>query len=178
MRRATLAVLIAITVGSATNAAAQRSYHLGIAAGGSVPVGILANDYAPGVSGLLTISMGPPDAPMGVRFDYQYDGFQGKTIDGSKVENIHVNSLTANLVVPFRVGYVKPYLIGGAGMYPLRLPGATKRENDWGENVGGGIGFGLPGTNLGAFLEVRYHDVNRPKASAYHFVPITFGILF
>jgi hypothetical protein len=122
--------------------------------------------------------MGPEDAPLGLRLDYQYDGFRGKTIAGAKIQDIHVNSITANLIVPFRVGYAKPYIIGGGGFYPLLLPNSTKRESDWGANAGGGISFGLPYTTLGAFLEVRYHAVNRSKTSPYHFVPITFGVLF
>lgn len=178
MRLLALAIAITTTAGLATPATAQRSVHLGVAGGAVFPVGILNNSYTAGPSGLLTLVMGPSDAPMGLRVDYQYDGFKGKTIGGSRISDIHVNSVTANLVIPFRVGYAKPYLIGGGGMYPLRLPGATKRENDWGGNAGAGIGFELPGTGLGAFIEARYHAVNRSNTSPYHFVPVTFGVLF
>jgi len=157
---------------------AQRSIHFGVAAGSSVPVGILDNAFGAGPTGLATISMGPPDAPMGLRLDYQYSGFKGKTSSGTTAGDMHINSATANLVVPFRVGYVKPYVIGGLGYYPLRLPGAAKRESDWGANGGAGISFGLPFAGTGAFLEVRYHDINRSNTQSYHFVPITFGVLF
>ncbi len=113
-----------------------------------------------------------------MRLDYQYDGFKGKTVNGATNSDIHVNSTTANLVLPFRVAYVKPYLIAGAGLYPLRLPGSTKRENDWGYNGGAGIGFPIPGTTVGGFVEVRYHDVNRTKTASYHFIPVTLGLMF
>ena len=177
MKRLALAIAI-LGTGLASPVLAQQSIHLGVAGGAVFPVGKLDSTYASGRSGLITLSFGPQDAPLGLRLDYQYDGFNGKTIGGSTVPNIHVNSLTANIVAPFRVGYAKPYVIGGARMYPLRLPGSTKRESDWGANGGAGIGFPLPYTALGAFLEVRYHAINRSNTSSYHFVPITLGILF
>jgi hypothetical protein len=178
MKAIALAIAVTVGAGLASPAAAQRSYSLGVAGGAAFPVGKLDDSYTAGASGLLTLSLGSQDAPMGLRLDYQYDGFKGRTVGGTAVPDIHVNSVTANLVVPFRVGYAKPYLIGGGGFYPLRLPGATHRENDWGANGGAGVGFPLPYTTLGAFIEVRYHAVNRPDTSPYHFVPVTFGIMF
>lgn len=169
------AVLVAGTT-LANPARAQRSIHFGVAAGAAIPVGVLDNSFGPGPAGLVTISMGPPDAQLGLRLDYQYSGFRHKA--GAATGDMHVSSTTANLVLPFRVGYAKPYIIAGVGYYPLRLPGAAKRESDWGANGGAGISFGLPFAETTAFLEVRYHDVNRANTHAYHFVPITFGVLF
>jgi hypothetical protein len=178
MKCIALAIAVTVMAGLAEPAAGQRSYHVGVAGGAVFPVGILSSSYSTGPSGLLTLAMGPQDAPLGLRLDYQYDGFKGKTVDGVKIQDIHVNSVTANLVVPFRVGYAKPYIIGGAGFYPLLLPGETKRESDWGANGGAGIGFELPYSSLSAFVEVRYHAVNRSRTSPYHFIPVTFGVLF
>jgi outer membrane protein with beta-barrel domain len=172
------AIIAAASVGSAGPAGAQRSIHIGVAGGGAFPVGILDSSFTAGPSGLVTLSFGSQDAPLGVRLDYQYDGFKGKALNGRTLPDIHINSVSANLVMPFRVGYAKPYLIGGAGLYPLRLPGLAKKETDWGFNGGGGIGFPIPGTTIGGFVEVRYHDVNRSNASPYHFVPVTLGLLF
>lgn len=178
MKRLSLAIAVTIGAGLATPAGAQQSMHLGIAGGAVFPVGKLDSTYTSGPSGLVTLALGSQDAPVGLRLDYQYDGFKGRTIGGVTGRNIHINSVTANIVVPFRAGYLKPYIIGGAGLYPVRLPGTTKRERDWGANGGVGIGFPLPYTNIGAFIEARYHNVNRPNASSYHFVPVTFGLLF
>ncbi len=172
------AITTTIGLGFASQASAQRSVHIGVAGGAVFPVGKLDSTYQSGSSGLLSLVFGSEDTPIGLRLDYQYDGFKGKTISGIRKADFHVNSVTANLVVPFGVGYAKPYIIGGFGLYPMLLPGATKRENDFGENGGAGIGFLLPYTNLAAFLEARYHSVNRANASSYHFVPITLGILF
>ena len=178
MRLLVGATILVAGLAVSNSAEAQRSIHFGVAAGVSVPVGILDNAFGAGPSGLATISMGPSDAPMGLRLDYLYSGFKGKTTAGVTAGDMHINSATANLIVPFRVGYAKPYLIAGYGYYPLRLPGAAKRESDWGANGGAGISFELPYTETGAFLEVRYHDINRANAPSYHFVPIMFGVLF
>ncbi len=178
MRREIFAIAFVTAIGSAASSAgAQRSTHLGIAGGVTIPVGILDGTYSTGVSGLATLSMGPSESPIGLRVDYQYAGLNGKTVNGAKVPDIHVSSLTANMVIAFRVAYVKPYLIGGAGWYPLRLPGA-KRENDFGVNGGAGIAFPIPYTAIGAFVEARYHDVNRSDTSPYHYIPITLGVMF
>lgn len=178
MKLLVCATALVAGVALANPAQAQRSIHFGVAAGVSVPVGVLNNSFGAGATGLATISMGPQDAPMGLRLDYQYSAFKGKTSSGVTSGDMHVKSVTANLILPFRAGYAKPYVIAGFGYYPLRLPGAAKRENDWGANGGAGISFGLPFAETGAFLEVRYHDVNRANTHAYHFVPITFGVLF
>jgi hypothetical protein len=179
MKLAVLATIaVAIVIGTGRPAVAQRSIHIGVAGGAAFPVGVLDNGYTAGPAGRLSLAFGSTDTPIGLRLDYEYAGFRGRTDGDVKIPDFHINSVTANLVIPFRVGYVKPYIIGGGGMYPMRLPGATKRENDWGANGGVGVGFPLPYTSLGAFVEARYHDVNRSNASAYHFIPITLGILF
>jgi hypothetical protein len=181
MKHAALAIAVIIGTSLVSPAGAQSSMHLGLGAGAAIPVGKLDGNYSTGASGLATLSMGAQESPLGLRIDYQYAGFNGKVAADTRVPDIHINSLTANLVVAFRVGYAKPYLIGGAGWYPLRLPGATKRENDFGVNGGAGVAFPLPYTGIGAFIEARYHDVNRSATTPYtsiHYIPVTFGLMF
>ena len=177
MKFRSLAMAILLS-GLASPVGAQQLIHLGVAGGGVFPVGKLDSTFTSGRSGLITVSLGPQDAAFGVRLDYQYDEFRGKTVNNAKIPDFHVNSATANVVIPFRLGYAKPYIIGGYGRYPLLIPGILKKETDWGGNIGGGIGFPIPGTTIGGFVEVRYHDVNRSNASSYHFVPVTLGVLF
>jgi len=174
-----MAAIIGLTL--APSARAQSSPHLGLAGGAAIPVGKLDGNYSAGAAGLATLSIGPRESPLGMRIDYGYAGFNGKTAAGARVPDIHISSLSANLVVAFRVGYVKPYLIGGAGWYPLRLAGAAKRENDFGANGGAGVAFPIPYTSIGAFIEARYHDVNRSATTPYtsiHYIPVTFGVMF
>jgi hypothetical protein len=179
MRRVVLSVFgLGVLLVPAGAAIAQRSVHLGLAGGAAIPVGRLDSTYKAGPSGLVTLAFGSEDAPIGLRLDYQYAGFNGKTIGGVAVPDIHISAVNANLVVAFRVGYAKPYIMGGGGLYPFRAAGATKSENDWGANGGVGVAFPLPYTGIGGFIEARYHDVNRSGTDSYHFVPITLGIMF
>lgn len=179
MKRFGLSVFtLGILLMSGEPALAQRSVHLGLAGGAAIPVGKLDSTYATGPTGLVTLAFGSQDTPIGLRLDYQYAGFNGRTVRGSVTPDMHMSAITANLVVAFRVGYAKPYIMGGGGLYPFRATGATKSENDWGANGGVGVAFPLPYTTIGGFIEARYHDVNRTDTNSYHFVPITLGIMF
>ena len=181
MKHSAVAIAAIIGMSLAPSARAQSSLHLGLAGGAAIPVGKLDSSYSAGGAGLATLSLGPRESPLGMRIDYGYAGFNGKTVTGARVPDMHISSLSANLVVAFRVGSVKPYLIGGAGWYPLHLPGVAKRENDFGANGGAGIVFPLPYTGIGAFIEARYHDVNRSEKVPYtsiHYIPVTFGVMF
>ena len=181
MKHSAVAIAAIIGLTLAPSARAQSSLHLGLAGGAAIPVGKLDGNYSTGAAGLATLSIGPRESPLGMRIDYGYAGFNGKTAAGARVPDIHISSLSANLVVAFRVGYVKPYLVGGAGWYPLRLAGAAKRENDFGANGGAGVAFPIPYTSIGAFIEARYHDVNRSATTPYtsiHYIPVTFGVMF
>lgn len=178
MNRMAVAIAMMLGVGIATPAAAQRSYHLGVGGGGAIPVGQLDSSFTTGAGGLVTLALGSRDTPVGIRIDYQYAGFNGKSLNGVQVPDIHIASITANVVVAFRAGYVKPYLIAGGGIYPFRAAGSTKQENDWGENGGAGLAFPLPHTGIGAFIEARYHNVNRSNLGSYHYVPVTVGVMF
>lgn len=163
---------------SAVPALAQHDIHIGLAGGGAIPVGVFDSSYSAGPDALVTIVAGPADSPLGLRFDYNYAGFEGRSVDGIDRTGTHVNSLTANLVIAARAGALKPYLIGGGGWYPYTEPGETSRTNGAGLNGGAGIGFPLPYLDIGGFLEVRYHAVHASGHADRRFVPITFGVMF
>ncbi len=157
---------------------AQRSTHIGIGGGAAVPVGKFGDSYTTGPEGLVALLLGPAESPIGLRIDYSYNAFRGQTTGGVRYSDSHVNALTGNLVVTARVASAKPYLIGGGGWYPYRDGGDSTRTNAFGVNGGAGIGFPLPLTELGAFIEVRYHATHAPHHADRRFVPITFGLMF
>ena len=73
---------------------------------------------------------------------------------------------------------MKPYLLGGPGIYSNRSEVATTggtptttTDTKMGLNVGGGMNFAFVGRK--AFLEARYHHVDQAA-----WIPITFGIRF
>jgi opacity protein-like surface antigen len=90
---------------------------------------------------------------------------------------------TANLIYSLPVpGMVKPYLIGGVGLYngksKLEVNGSSSESEsstDFGLNGGAGMEFGLAG--LSTFVEARFHSVSTEGART-NFVPVTVGIKF
>src|ERR1044072_6853653 len=54
-------------------ATAQKGYALGIAGGAAIPVGKLGDVQKTGYSALLTLALGSPDLPIGMRFDGIYN---------------------------------------------------------------------------------------------------------
>lgn len=166
-------------VAVSASAWAQRSTHILLGGGAAIPVGTFDTTYKTGLHGLVGLTLGPPDAIAGLRLDYTYNGFHGRTLAGKRYRNTHVNALTANVVVPFRASYVKPYLIGGGGWYPYReAVDNNKRSNGWGVNGGLGISFPLPGTEVGGFIEGRLHVVYAAHGVQRRFVPVTVGVIF
>lgn len=100
----------------------------------------------------------------------------------------HVNLVgaSANLVVPIVQSVVRPYLIGGVGVYHRRVAqdiGGTidefqslrDNQTDVGYNAGVGIAFGGVGATV--FIEARYHSV-ATTPDRTKFVPVTIGVTF
>ncbi|MGI8508448.1 MAG: outer membrane beta-barrel protein [Gemmatimonadaceae bacterium] len=175
MKRLMLALA---TVVCALPAAAQRSTHVGVGVGGVIPSGTFGDTRSAGPMGLITLATGPADSPIGARLDYSYNDFRGRTVGVIKSPDSHLNAVTANIVLAGRVAGLKPYVIGGLGWYPYREGGDSVRTNAFGPNAGGGIGFQLPYSQLGGFIEARYHKAHAPHHVDRRFIPITIGILF
>jgi opacity protein-like surface antigen len=112
---------------------------------------------------------------VGARVDYSSNQFNGRRVNGTTYGGIRLSAVTANVVVTLPLGSIKPYGMVGGGWYPYREAGDSKRDNDFGGTIGGGITF--PFLVGAGFIEGRYHAVSG-RATARTFVPITFGILF
>ncbi len=169
---------IAVCGAGALPLAAQRTTHIGIGGGVAVPVGKVGDTYTAGPEGLFTIATGPADSPLGLRLDYSYNAFRGKTVNGYQGPGVHINVLSLNVVLAARTAGFKPYLIAGGGWYPYRGPGDTSRVNAFGLNGGVGIGFQLPLSEAGGFIEARYHSAHATGQPDRRFVPVTIGIMF
>ncbi len=80
---------------------------------------------------------------------------------------------------------IRPYLIGGAGIYNERLSATATDQNGtssgsaseskFGFNLGGGVTIPLSGFDT--FIEARYHRVTGQDGTTA-FVPITVGVMF
>jgi hypothetical protein len=161
-------------------ASAQKGYALGIGGGAAIPVGKLGDLQKTGYSALVTLALGSPDFPIGMRIDGIYNNLTHATpAPGATSGDLRVAGALLDLVYAFPGTYAKPYLLAGAGWYGSKVDTTgAKAQNNVGFNGGLGITFGFG--PAAAFLEARYHSVSRTvtKGGVFQFVPITFGLMF
>jgi len=178
----------AVAVVAFASAAAQAQvnpFSLGVSGGAVVPTGDFGNRYNTGygINGIIAVRV--PVAPVSFRGEVGYARNTAKLSDDI---NLRAISGVANLVFNLAAGpavTVRPYLIGGAGVYNLKvdLDGVDEGELLGGDDtdtkfgLNGGIGIELPLSGISAFGEVRFTSVF-VEGSNLNFVPITVGIRF
>ena len=172
MKRTFFAAALAGVALISFEASAQTStVHFGVAAGAAIPVGGLSDNVKTGFNGTVTAGLNPTLIPLGIRIDGAYNQFGGK----GGLPNLHITSVTGNLVYKIPGQSFSPYAIGGAGWYNSGASGGGGSSNDFGWNIGGGISMALSGFDT--FLEARFNQV-QSSGSPARFVPITFGVMF
>ncbi len=93
---------------------------------------------------------------------------------------------TANIVMPLTQSVIKPYLIGGLGVYHRRVAqdisgtidefrSLEDKQTDLGYN--GGVGISIGGLGPSLFLEARYVSVGT-SPDRTKFVPVVIGFTF
>ena len=105
---------------------------------------------------------------------------------GNVTGKVDLIGASANLVLPLTQSPIRPYLIGGVGVYNRRVSqdvGGTIEEfrslRDEQTNVGynGGIGIAFGGLGPSFFIEARYHSVGTTPEKT-RFVPVVVGFTF
>lgn len=152
---------------------APGSVHFGVAAGAAIPVSDFSNFAKTGFNGTVMLGFNPTLIPLGVRIDGAYNQFGVKSALASG--NLHIASVTGNLVYRMPGATISPYAIGGAGWYNSGASNGGSSSNDFGWNIGGGISMPLSGFDT--FIEARYNQVQTSGTST-KFIPITFGVMF
>jgi len=165
----------------------------GVSGGVSVPESDLAggNGEFTGVNTGYNITgsvgIGLPALPFSLRGDIAYNSFDSKNLQFSASSpnpsfnaDARILGFTANVIFPIHlpVPVVRPYLIGGAGVYNVRLSpttGSSSSQSNFGFNVGAGVS--VPFVLVDGFIEARYHRVNQDNGTMA-FVPITVGVMF
>lgn len=151
----------------------NKPFSFGGALGAALPVSDLGDAVNTGYNGTLILGINTPSLPIGFRVEGGYNSFGIKGVN----ENVHIVTVTGNAVfnVP-TTGMIRPYVIGGAGLYNSGSSvSGSPSSNDFGFNVGAGVAMPLSGFN--AFVEARYNYVNT-DGGATKFVPIVFGVMF
>ncbi len=183
--------------GSAAVASAQavtssiKPISFGISAGAAIPTGDFSNVANTGYNVTGTVAIGLPGLPFSLRGDAAFNSFGVKNdahpAAGADYANARILGFTGNLVLPLPLQgtVLRPYLIGGAGLYNVRSSTSynsgglntniSQSDNKFGFNLGGGLTIPLSGFDT--FIEARYHRVSTNGGSAA-FVPITFGVMF
>ena len=115
----------------------------------------------------------------------------GSTLPSGEYENlsgsVDLIGAAANVIYPFTQGVIRPYVVGGIGVYQRRVEqdiGGTieqfrslrETQTDIGFNGGLGVAFG-GGAGVSVFVEARYHSVNTSPERT-RFVPIVLGLSF
>lgn len=180
-----LAAVAAIAVFTSTSSAqSSRALSVGISGGAAIPVGDFGDFYTTGYNGTVSLMFKSVGTPLGIRIDGMYNKMNLKddaiiTIPGQgTVESASIAAATANLVYSLPGTGISPYLIGGGGIYSLKVQGDnfdTDSENKAGVN--GGIGASFPLSGFNTFIEARFHHVFT-DGGATQFIPVTFGISF
>ena len=186
---------------SASAAAAQlpvNPFSVGVSGGAAIPVGDFGDFVKTGfsVDGIVAVRF--PTSPISLRgevgytrFDLKDSAFEGE--DGLS-GNFRTISGVANLVLTLPAGpavTVRPYLIGGVGIYNGRssVSGDGLTVNGDAENkigFNGGVGLEIPLSGITGLGEVRFVNVRTKEDSqavdavpfnANH-VAVRFGIRF
>ena len=105
---------------------------------------------------------------------------------GNVTGDVNMIGASANLVLPLTQSTVKPYLIGGVGVYRRRVAQNISgtidefrtlddKQTEMGYN--GGVGLSIGGAGPSFFIEARYNSV-QTKPEKTRFVPVVLGFSF
>jgi opacity protein-like surface antigen len=180
-----LSILLAA---SAASAQGSPGVHFGVAGGAIFPTENARELYDVGYHGSVMLNFNAPLSPIGLRIEGTYARSNEKTLAG-RSGNVQIGAGTVDLVLGPRTVTVKPYFVGGAGVYRVRFSEIsdllsvreTQTQTRFGWNAGGGISFPLgPSTTM--FLEARYTRIElKPNPfvrNHFTLVPLTVGFVF
>lgn len=200
--RAALAVASLALVAAPAAAHAQlggvNPFSFGVSGGALVPLGDFGRSAKTGyvVDGLVALRV--PTLPVSFRAEVGYarnDLKAGVFDDFGNTGGANVSAYsrmlfgTANVILPFAppASPVRPYLIGGVGVYNVRVTGTVSlpgqgsvtanspSQSKFGLN--GGAGVEIPLSGISVFGEVRYTSVFTQNGNT-NFLPIKVGVRF
>ena len=165
-----LAVTAASVAGGATVSAQSARFGLG---GGLIsPVSDYKNSDKTGWHVFGKVDIGIPMSPVGVRVDAMYGQTSQKA---PSTGNTKLAGGTADLVwkIPTVVPGLKPYVVGGVGLYNVNRGGGSETKLAW----GGGLGTSIDVGPIHGFAEARYISIQFTGGSL-KFIPLTVGLSF
>lgn len=181
IRSVVLGAVLMASAGTAPAVAQGAEFSLG--GGVTLPLSDFGDQAGTGFHGLAAVSFVPSGFPVGIQIDGMFHRV-GLNDDFSLGDDVNSQIIqgTANAVYKFKTSEetkVRPYLIGGVGLYSFKLTGDDvvdpfgDAETDFGINAGAGFDFKFG--SAGLFVEGRFHNVFSEGEST-NFIPITVGI--
>ena len=170
-----------VSVASVATVAAQ-GVHFGLGGGLIMPLSDYKNVDNVGWHALGKLDIAIPMSPVGIRVDGVFGQTKHKDIGGSPVDGkTQLIGGLVNLVykIPVPAPVVKPYLLGGGGVYNLKItvPSASvdTSETKFTWDLGVGATFGAGPASF--FAEARYVSIQESGGST-KFIPVTVGVSF
>jgi len=180
IKSAMLSAVLMASVGAAPAVAQRAEFTVG--GGLSLPLSDFGDAASTGWHGLAGVSFTPSSFPLGIQVDGMFQRFGVDDLPDDFDANFQIIQGTANAVYKFNTAEqtkVRPYLIGGVGLYSSKATGDDviddSSETDFGINAGAGFDFRLGA--VGAFVEGRFHNVFSDPDNT-NFIPITVGVRF
>lgn len=176
MRRLSLAILSLALIATLSPLGAQTPPTssmpvpvIGLGGGISIPAGGIAKDRQPGFNLDAMAEFRTPNEPLALRGEvlYQFFGRDQNALNSTSANTV---AFLVNVVYHAPRSQVRPYLIGGMGLYHI-----SDHGNSAGFNAG--TGLTIPLTGMGAYAEARVHFA-LSQGPSFVTVPITFGITF
>jgi hypothetical protein len=181
IRSVVLGAVLMASVGIVPALAQGARFSVG--GGLTVPLSDLGDETGTGFHGLAAVSFQPPGSPVGIQVDgmFQRLGADDHPVFGDVDANFQIIQGTANAIYKFQTSdqtRVRPYLIGGVGLYNYKftgddVPDDFGSETDFGINAGAGFEFGAG--PVGLFVEGRFHNVFAEDDNL-NFIPVTVGV--
>jgi len=180
------AALCIFAAASAAGAQGSPGVHFGIAGGAIFPTSDAREIYDAGYHGSVLLNFNVPLSPFGIRVEGMYARTNEKGL-ANKSGNVQIGAGTVSLVLGPRTVTVRPYFVGGGGVYHVRFTETanfvTFRENQtsFGWSAGGGLSFPL-GPAATMFLEARYTRIDTEPnpfvRNHFTLIPVTIGFVF
>jgi opacity protein-like surface antigen len=186
LSRAVGAVLVTMALSASAAQAQGAEFSLG--GGLGIPLSNFDDVAKLGWHGLAAVSFVPTGSPVGIQVDGQYHQFKlDENVVGAGSLKDRFIFGTANAVFKFKTAEtspVRPYLIGGVGVYNFKTTGSSDVGNvidTQGSTtkfgINGGAGFDFKAGSAGLFVEGRFHNIFT-SGKDVKFIPITVGIRF
>lgn len=163
-----------LTLAGTAQAQGVSPISFGVAGGISMPTGDYGDVAKSGYHGEVMMGIHLPAMPLSFRIEGMYAKNDGKDLFEGMSQRILGGTGNVLFDIP-AAGPTKFYLIGGGGVYNLKVDDVDESTTKFGLNGGAGVRFQLAG--ISPFVEARYHSVFT-DGSHLNMIPVSVGISF